>query len=168
MNVAIRRIFDEISRNGMSAQHQRLAPSSDEKLEHLSADKHTIRCCETLDGRAIRCRVLFPGSTAGLCSINKSIFSPIQGYLVSNRFTILRSPPARPIFDSDIMSRLREINDLNFPLIETPWKAIHATFAGGVRAIFGNEDRFCVYKRERIYLAAVEVSVRVYLPFYGD
>lgn len=56
-------------------------------------------------------------ATGGSCSINKSIFS--QGYLIQNRFTILRSPPARPIFDGDIMSRLHQISGLDFPLIET-------------------------------------------------
>lgn len=82
----------------------------------------------------------FPTRWGGSCSINKSIFSPIQGYLVSNRFTILRSPPARPIYDGDIMSRLREINLLDFPLIETPRRKRCATFSRGVVAIFGNED----------------------------
>lgn len=107
---------------------------------------------------AIRCRVLFPGSTGGLCSINKSIFSPIQGYLVSNRFTILRSPPARPIFDSDIMSRLREINDLNFPLIETLREKLCARFLRAALARFSETKIDFVFTNANEFISRLSRS----------
>lgn len=89
----------------------------------------------------------------GSCSINKSIFSPIQDYLVSNRFTILRSPPARPIFDGDIMSRLREINVLDFPLIETPREVMYNFLPGSsCRDFRRRKYRFCIYTRTNLSL----------------
>lgn len=101
-----------------------------------------------------QCRVSFPDSMGGSCSINKSIFSPIQGYLVSNRFTILRSPPARPILDGDIMSRLREINVLDFPLIETPRKVMYNFLASSSGRNFRKRKyRFCIYTRTRTNLS---------------
>lgn len=46
-----------------------------------------------------------------------------------------------------------EMNVLDFPLIETPREAMHDFLAGSCREIFGNEDIYFVFIRERIYLA---------------
>lgn len=111
--------------------------------------------------------VEFPFSMGGSCSINKSIFSPIQDYLVSNRFTILRSPPVRPIFDGDIMSRLREINVLDFPLIETRREVMYNFLAGGSCHDFRRRKyRFRIYTRTRRTNLSLTLGIRrVYIPF---